>query len=156
MIDEIVTNWLNDCQADLVDNYNKIGVRASGNWEQELETYNRVQPFNIVAGIKGAPYTQFPSNGRNPNKNQSEEAIRKWVGWAGSTFIKKWVEDKGLDLSPYAVAAKIAKKGWEVPNRFNPGGLVDGVITDTRIKLLTDNIIGGMIKELRSDVLKQK
>lgn len=156
MIDAIVTNWLNDSQDALADNYNKLGLRASGNWPNELETYSNITPTKITAGIKGAAYTGALTEGRNPNMNQDPEAIKRWVGWAGNTIIKKWCEDKGVNISPFAVAYKIAREGWRVPNRFNPGGLVDDVFTDGRIKLLTDQIFTGIVSDLKSDVMKAK
>ena len=114
MIDEIVTNWLNDSQDALVDNYKKLGLRASGNWPNELETYSNITPTKITAGIKGAAYTGALTGGRSPNKDASDEAIWKWAKWASATIIKKWVADKGLNLNPFGVAYHIAKYGWKI------------------------------------------
>lgn len=152
---EIIDKWLLGVKVDLAANYNRLGLRASGNWEKQLEPFNNQIGGFIKAGMLGADYTGEISIGRSPNKNQSEEAIKKWVGWAGNTIIKQWVEDKGLDISPFAVAYKIARKGWEVPNKHNRGGLVTDVVNSKRVDKLNKELAIFTIGEIKQD-LKRK
>ena len=72
--------------------------------------------------------------GRRPNFNQDPKAIKRFVGFAGSTFLKDWVKNKGLSINPYAVAYKIARKGIAEPTP--PNGLVTEVVNDEAIKEL--------------------
>jgi hypothetical protein len=153
MIEQVVNKWLDSVEGDLVKNYDKLGLRASGKWAKSLEQFSTIENDKIKVGILGENYTEQIENGRLPNKNQSEKAIRAWVGWAGSTFLKQWVKDKKLDLSPYAVAYKIATKGWKVPNRFNAGGLVSSVVTKERIAELNRSLILFQIEGFKSDIL---
>jgi hypothetical protein len=141
MIQDIINTWMDGVQTNLVANYERLGLRASGRWANSLEQFSEQKGGAIRFGIKGESYTEQLQRGRRPNQKQDKESIRKWVGWAGSTFIKKWVEDKGLNISPYAVAHKIASEGWKVPNKHNAGGLVTDVVTDARI-LELNKLIG--------------
>ena len=93
-------------------------------------------------------------NGRRPNKNQDKSALKRWVGWAGSTFLDQWAKDKGLLINPFAVAWKIARKGIPVPNKYNKGGLVSDVITEAKIRELGQKLTLNQVTKFRSDVLK--
>jgi hypothetical protein len=76
------------------------------------------------------------------------------VGWAGSTFLKKWVEDKGIAANPFAVAQKIAREGIRVPNRYNAGDVVAKVINAQRIQQLAEQVKPDTIEFARSEIRK--
>jgi len=154
MIEDIVNKWLADTKKDLFNNYIKLGLKASGDWGNSLESKSEVTSTSINAKILANDYTTYIQNGRNQNKNQTDKALKAWVGWAGSTFLAKWVEDKKLNISPYAVAWKIAREGWKVPNRYNKGGLVSDVITNDKIKELTGQLLLFKVNQIKSDVIK--
>lgn len=147
-----INEALTDFQRDLVANYDKLGLRASGNWAKELENFYSENDNGYQFGILGASYTDILQNGRLPNKKQTKESLKAWVGWAGSTFLADWVEQKGLSVSPFAVAWKIAREGVKVPNSFNKGGLVSDVINDESIQKFTDIVKFSYIDTLRSEV----
>ena len=147
MIDKIINDWLGDLQTGLVENYNKLGLKASGKWEQSLEQFKRGAPTGYEIGIKGMRYTGAMLYGRKPNADQGPEALRKWAGWAGSTFIAQWVKDKGINANPYAVAYGIARKGTKVPNKHNTGTLISDVLTEERISTLSKAMLGYYIKD---------
>ncbi len=86
-----------------IPHFMALGMNASGQWKNNVEARGNT--------IWGMDYTEYLANGRSPNSNQSPEALKAWVGWAGSTIIAQWVKDKGLNLNPYAVAQNIARKG---------------------------------------------
>ena len=48
--------------------------------------------------------------------------------WKTDDSIKQWVMDKGLDISPWAVAIKIKNEGIRVPNRYNKGKVISDII----------------------------
>lgn len=151
-VDDISKKWLQDTQKDLIDNYNRLGLRASGKWANSLKTEykNKVTSINLI--ITGEDYTEQLENGRRPNQNQTPEALKKWVGWAGSTFLAKWVKDKGLSLSPFAVAWKIAREGWKVPNKNNAGGLVTDVVNKENTNKLIQDLGQAYIDTVFSDI----
>ena len=145
-----INKELDKLQEDLVKNYDKLGLRASGKWANELESFSNESGKGYHFGILGARYTGAIEGGRKPNRNQKD--IRAFVGWAGSTFLKQWVKDKGLTISPFAVAWKIAREGVRVPNQYNKGGVLSDVLNAKTIEPFMEIIKFAHIEELRSDV----
>jgi len=149
----LIQAWATAAEKDLIAKYRALGLKASGNWEQNLRDEIKERSGGYTVTIFAPKYTGVMESGRKPNSNQSPESLRAWVGYAGSTFLKKWVQDKGINASPFAVAWKIAREGVKVPNKFNPGGFVASVITKERIGELTKDISLFMISRIRSDVI---
>lgn len=127
---EILRAWLEEQKTGIIANYNAKGRRASGGFESK--TY--VQMDTNKGAIMAPAYSGVMLFGRRANFDQDPKAIKNWVGWAGSTFLKDWVQNKGLSISPYAVAYKIARKGIAEPTP--PNGLVTEVVNDEAIKEL--------------------
>ena len=127
---EILRTWLEEQKTGIIANYNAKGRKASGRFERE--TY--VQVDTNKGAIMAPRYAGVMPFGRRPNFNQDPKAIKSWVGWAGSTILKDWVQNKGLSINPYAVAYKIARKGIAEPTP--PNGLVTEVVDDEAIKEL--------------------
>ena len=92
----------------LVPRFMELNMNASGEWLNNLEV---IATNNREAVIRGRDYSYYLVRGRGANKDQSLEGLRKWAVWAGNTFIKEWVRNKGLAADPIAVAMSIAKKG---------------------------------------------
>jgi len=153
-MDQVLSIWLEDKRKALIANYDRLGLRASGQWAESLEPFQEISDRKIKAGMLGEDYTYYLENGRGPNKDQSDDAIQAWVGWAGSTFLAKWVEDKGINASPYAIAYKIAKSGWKVPNANNAGGLVSDIINPESIEKLNRELLQKIVTSFQSDILK--
>ena len=149
-IQQILNDWSERTRQELIDKYRSMGLKASGAFEDGLT----VETSETKTAIWTVPHTWFMVNGRNQNYNQDEKAIKKWVGWAGSTFLKKWVEDKGLDISPFAVAYKIAREGIKVPNQHNDGTLIKSVINDNSISGLLSQMGIYVIKNIKTDIQK--
>lgn len=127
---EILRTWLEEQKTGIIANYNAKGRKASGRFERE--TY--VQMDANKGAIMSPRYAGVMLFGRRANLNQDQKAIKSWVGWAGSTFLKDWVQNKGLSISPYAAAYKIARKGIAEPTP--PNGLVTEVVNADAIKEL--------------------
>ena len=92
----------------LIPKFKELNMNASGKWIASLETERRATNVGVIRGID---YSYYLVNGRGANTDQSLEGLRKWAVWAGNTFIKDWVQAKGLTANPIAVAMSIAKKG---------------------------------------------
>ena len=127
---EILRVWLEEQKTGIIANYNAKGRKASGRFERE--TY--VQMDTNKGAITSPRYAGVMLFGRRANFNQDPKAIKSWVGWAGSTFLKDWVQNKGLSISPYIIANKIARKGIAEPTP--PNGLVTDVVNEQAIKEL--------------------
>lgn len=147
---EKIRQWTSAIHIDFVRNYKEMGLRASGNWESQLSEDIKETESGYRITFFGLSYTKQLEEGRRPNTN--EKSIRAFVGWAGSTFLAEWVKNKGLAISPYAVAYKIAREGIAVPNGFNKGGLVSGVLTTERIDELLRSVLGTLGENLKSDI----
>ena len=131
-----------------------MGLKTSGNWERELETRVRIDFSSVNVKFLGSRYTEQLVNGRRRNATQDQERLRAFVGWAGSTWLKDWVNRKGLDINPYAVAWKIGREGIEVPNKYNPGTLVSDVLNRREVNLFVNEIGGEIVGQLKSDLVK--
>lgn len=156
---DIIANWLHEVRYDLVESYEDKGLRASGKWADSLsEEVQHLRGGEYTATVRGQHYTEYMQNGRRPNQDQSKEGIRRFVNWAGSTFIADWVADKGLNISPFAVAYKIAEFGTTVPNPHNKGNVVADVVNTKRIAslgtLLTSQAVIFAASDIRL-ILKQ-
>ena len=146
----ILNEWAERTKQELIDKYNSMGLKASGAFEDGLSTETDESSTKIWT----VPHTWFMVEGRGSNSSQDKDKVKKWVGWAGSTFLKKWVSDKGLDISPFAVAWKIAREGIKVPNQYNDGTLISSVINDNSIERLLSEMGIFTIKEIKSEIIK--
>ena len=149
-IEFILNEWSNRQKKGLIDQYNSMRLRASGAFEKGLD----VKTESYKTTILTESHTWFMVNGRAANKKQDTESLRKWVGWAGSTFLKKWVDDKGLSVSPFAVAWKLAREGVKVPNNYNDGTLISAVINQSSFDLLNKELGTYMINDIKSEIVK--
>ena len=136
---EILRTWLEEQKTGIIANYNAKGRRASGGFESK--TY--VQMDTNKGAIMAPAYSGVMLFGRRANFDQDKKAIKKWVVWAGSTFLKDWVQNKGLSISPYVVAYKIARNGIAEPTP--PNGLVTEVVNADAIRELGNRLAKDLI-----------
>lgn len=145
---QIVKQWSDEVKNDLVKGYEQTRRRASGNWEKELEDKQDVTDFKVKVTFLAPDYTKFMEDGRKPNKDQSKKAIRSFVGFAGSTFLKEWAQSKGVSYNPFAVAYKIATEGYEgkpfVGKSFN----------EDKVNELANRMGTATVQQIRSDIIK--
>ena len=149
-MEAIVQKWLEERRVDFVNAIDRRGQKASGNTQQK--TYVFITEKG--GGIKTPQHVGALLYGRSPNKKQSKEDLKKWVGWAGSTFLDEWVKNKGLSISPYAVAYSIAKKGITVPNKYNDGQLYNEVFTTEKFNELYSAIGAKGVLTIKEQVKK--
>ena len=146
----ILNEWAERTKQELIYKYNSMGLKASGSFENGLSTETDESSTKIWT----VPHTWFMVEGRGSNSSQDKDKVKKWVGWAGSTFLKKWVSDKGLDISPFAVAWKIAREGIKVPNQYNDGTLISSVINDNSIERLLSEMGTYIITDIKTEIQK--
>jgi len=141
----------------LVPRFIELNHSASGEWVQEVEADSGVKK----GIIKGLDYTQYPAQGRPPNKDADPQALKAWAGWAGNTFIKDWINDKGLSLNPFAVAYNIAKKGTELHEKGGEPNFLDVLSSkevqdyiirelEVGLKATVNNNLRDSLKELKN------
>ncbi len=150
MIAEKVKEYGDKAVKDLIENYNKLGLRASGRYARELKSIVTTSGTKTNLKITGPIEAIFMEHGRAPNKVQSHQAVKN-LGW----YLQQWVADKGIDVNPYAAAHKIVYQGITVPNPNNPGGVISDIINDQWFAELNKIIGLDVITRIESDVLKQ-
>lgn len=136
----LVDRLVNDIRTKRVTKYG--AVNASGQLADSIRY--------VVTGesleIWGLDYVYYVSKGRGKNVNQSPEALKKWVGWAGSTFLKDWVVAKGVNINPFAVAYSVARKGNTVHQQ---GG------SDLLTAIFNDALVEEINAALREELFTQ-
>jgi hypothetical protein len=121
---DITTAYLKETQDDLIKSYESKGLKASGKYAKGLIFRVEDTGKSIKAFIESEGYVQFMQSGRSPNKNKTAKQARSL-----GKILEKWVADKGITVNPYAAAWKIVREGIKVPNQYNPGGVVDDILT---------------------------
>ena len=127
-IAEAISDEMHIFIQSFIDSYDRLGMRASGEWADSLE-----KEVTATKGvILGKDYTEYLTKGRPPNRDQSPEAIRAWAVGAGLSFIKEWADAKGVQANPIAIAYKIARQGTS----WHPQGsdLIEAVLTDKAVQ----------------------
>lgn len=93
----------------LIPSFIESGHNASGKFIESLSA----DGYDNKGYINGNDYIYFIINGREPNKDQSPEALNHFMKWAGYYIFRDWVKDKGINGSPYAIAYSVGKNGYK-------------------------------------------
>lgn len=139
--DRVILEALEKVLDLLVERYDELGMRATGDWAKELEAVS-------VAGrgvIMGLPYTEQLVQGRAPGKMPPIDPLQKWV----ETKLKVG-PDKSRGVA-FAVARKIGREGtsW-----YQQGGsdLVE-LLDDPSVVEMFYTIVGQYVTATISEIL---
>ena len=136
-VSDLINAELTKTVGNLITQQRQLGLKASGSYERSLETYLEEKGINIRAGILGAEHALYMEGGRGPNKRQDR-------GMIAFVYVKllEWMKVKGIsDINPWMAARKIVMEGIKVPNRYNAGGVISGVINEQWIDDLQAKIL---------------
>lgn len=156
---ESVNKWLDEAKEDLIENYNALGLRASGNWANTLTTFFEESETNFKLGFIGEDYTYYLENGRG--KTSATGPYQKSAGL--KVIIRKWIDDKGIqpdgniskDSLAFLITRKIHRDGIKVgAGQWNEGGIISDILTKQRIEELLKEIAAVKLNEIRTDILK--
>jgi hypothetical protein len=116
----IYTKYLERFKTDLITNYDKLGLRASGKFADSLEY--KIQGNKLT--MYGAYHSIIMEEGRSSGGFPPLKAIEEWIE------VKKglpaiFVEKK--KQFAFIIARKIAKEGIKVPNEHNAGKVISDV-----------------------------
>ena len=144
---QIVTAYMEQTRQDLIKSYQEKGLKASGRYAKGLTFEVSDDGKTIKAFMESEHHVWFMEEGRKPNKQQTAKQARSL-----GHILEQWVKDKGIDVNPYAAAWKIVREGIQVPNRYNPGDVVEDVVTnewfDGLVAQLADHFIFAVTTEV--------
>lgn len=136
--------------ADIVKAQQAKGLRASGDSARSLEfTVNDLGDI-VRFQITGAFYWKYQENGSpatDPNGKPSREFVE---------IIANWILNKRLSISlkaAYPIALKKIREGTQVPNQWNPGGVLSEPLNlDRVINLLTPKLMADYVSYIGSEI----
>lgn len=140
---DIIKEWLEQIRLDLIAEYDRLGLRASGNFEQSLVPFNT----DKRAILYGAKYSFQMQYGRNPGTWPPRKAIEDWID------AKKLTYDIPKSTLAFLIQRKIFREGIKVPNKYNAGGVISNVITEQRIQDLVDKLRFVNVLQISSDII---
>lgn len=140
----VVKEWLEQLRIDLIAEYDRLGLRASGNYEKSLYFF-ATDKRAIMYGAKYAYQMQY---GRKPGTYPPREAIEDWID------AKKLQYTIPKSSLAFLIQRKIFSEGIKVPSKYNAGGVIANVITEERIQVLIDKLRFVNILQVSSDVVE--
>lgn len=144
---QIVSAYMEQTRQDLIKSYQEKGLKASGRYAKGLTYEVADDGKTIKAFMLSEHHVWYMEQGRKPNKQQTAKHARSL-----GHILEQWVKDKGIDVNPYAAAWKIVREGIQVPNRYNPGDVVEDVVTnewfDALVEQLADHFIRVTVTEV--------
>lgn len=132
----IYEKYLERLRIKLITKYDELGLRASGEFEDELE--GEITKSSMI--MWGAPHSYYMEKGRGAGGFPPLKAIEDWI--EVKQGIPAIFEEKKRQFA-FIIARKIAQEGITVPNQFNKGKLIEDVVND----FLADDIYE-MLEEL--------
>ena len=143
----IVNAYMEQTRQDLIKSYQEKGLKASGRYAKGLTFEVSDDGKTIKAFMESEHHVQYMELGRKPNREKTAKQARSL-----GHILEQWVKDKGIDVNPYAAAWKIVREGIQVPNRYNPGDVVEDVVTnewfDGLVAQLADHFIFAVTTEV--------
>lgn len=144
---QILSKEFESLKSDLIQAYDRKGMRASGNFADSLE----VVTTDTNAILYGADYSQQLETGRSAGKFPPINAIEKWIDDKNiSARLNGEITKSQL---AFLIARKIAMQGW---NREGYGGveLISEVVTDERIQKIIDEVGEYYAVTISTDIIK--
>lgn len=150
--EKIYFKYLERLRVKLVDKYDQLGLRASGEFERGL--IPEVNKSSMI--MYGVGHTYFMEKGRGTGPDDYRKI---------APFIEEWIDVKeGLPAIFYekkksmafAIAHKIATEGITVPNEYNKGKLVEEVVTEflgNDIFEMLEELGGLWLSRIRVDII---
>ena len=147
-MNNILSNEFENLKADLITAYDAKGMRASGNFANELEV---IQPTTTRVQLWGADYAQQLETGRQAGKFPPINAIRQWIQDKG--IANRLNGEITVSQLAFLIARKIAREGWK---RQGYGGvdLISEIVTDQRMQKIIDQVGLEKVSEVQTEIIK--
>ena len=130
-MDSEVTKIVKGVRDEIVANYYKMKLNASGEFAEKTQVVEDGKSIKIVA----PSYVYQMEDGRRAGTMPPVSAIRQW--------IKDKNANAGTDIpeeAAFAIAYVIKRDGIKVPNKYNEGGVSS--------KILTPELVNRMVVEI--------
>lgn len=118
----IYTEYLERFKKDLIANYDKLGLRASGKFAESLNYEIKGEKLTMY----GSHHSLYMENGRGAGGFPPLRAIEEWIEvkqGLPAIFVEKKKQ------FAFIIARKIANEGIKVPNKYNEGKVISDVVT---------------------------
>jgi hypothetical protein len=154
-IAEAIEDWLEDSKKQIIANYHKDNMKASGNFERSLETSITQSGGSVKAQLTGTHYSLFVDQGRGKTtKSGSGTELRD--------AIEQWVKDKPIipkdgisqDDLIFLITRKIHREGWKPKNQY-PNGVISSVVNDASINKLLLSLQNITVNNITSELWQQ-
>ncbi|MBD2704422.1 hypothetical protein IC229_27525 [Spirosoma sp. BT702] len=113
--------------ADVQKSQRDRGLVSSGQSAESLQVKVESTGSKKRLVMLGLSRFRFQQVGRGPNRSGKPAA-------AQVEGLKKWLQEKGLNIPVYAIAVKQAREGTPVPNPFNRGGVLSEPLAADRVR----------------------
>lgn len=147
---EILNTWMEGRKKVLISTYEAKGLKASGNFAKTVNIFTLDNHSSMYA----SPQVLMMTEGRKPNKDQSDRGLWEFARWSSGSWAKQWLKDKGIVGNAFALAYSIGKNGVKVPNAHNDGRLLTDTFTQESKDELFKSITRSYVLELKSDIHK--
>lgn len=110
---QAISKLLENVRAEIIDDQQTKGIRASGQSARSLKTKTREISGTIKGTLTGAAYFTFQEQGRRPGKMPPVQSIRDWIEAKG-------IQSDNPESLAWAIAKKIAKEGSDIYQNKRP------------------------------------
>lgn len=143
-----IEKWAKETQKAIIDKYNNMGLRASGQFERELENDVEISDSKISVKFKAPEYSYNLIYGRRAGKMPPRAAILKWIDDKKIAFsgIKK-------ESLAFLIQRKIGNEGIKVPNQYNSGELLSAF--DDKVNDVESYLSDYILPQIESRVIKK-
>lgn len=142
-----VTQLVRQIRDEIVANYYRMRLNASGRFDKETEV------IEYAGGVKieCPAYIHQMEDGRAAGSFPPVSAIRQW--------IKDKNANAGTDIpedAAYAIAYVIKRDGIRVPNEHNEGGVASKILTPEMVQRITVEVYRIVKAEVSTIITKKR
>ena len=142
-----VTRLVRQIRDEIVANYYRMNLNASGRFDRETEAVE----YAGGVRIESPAYIHQMEGGRAAGSFPPVSAIRQWIKDTNATA--------GTDIpeeAAYAIAYVIKRDGIRVPNEHNEGGVASSILTPETVQRITVEVCRTVRAEILAILTKKR
>lgn len=146
--DEIISQEMESIKKEIIERYEALGMRASGQFATETTIEDRGKKHFVVAPA----YASQLIKGRKPGTMPPVKAIEQWIRDKG--IAARASSDISVTSLAYLIARKIQREGTTY---FKQGGtdLLESVITPERMQRIIDRLKDFTIVDIQNRISRE-